>query len=512
METVDDFDTIDVELDEFFKHKQRSRCKDEFLNTLTDEALDECTIPEINLNDFEGMSEDEAPQEKQSDSEGDDEDKLQFQYSTHDPKVKWNNMKPVLGERYESPHKLKFCLTNYSISRGYPIRFKKCDSVRLVAVCASDPEKFECPFVVRASWMSTERSFQIKKMVEQHTCVRNFRSANLMDPTWIARQFLKEMIRKPNLKCKEMQAIIQSRSWYVHPSGLNAFEVRNGFHSYGVNLEGMYCTCRLWELSGMPCVHAQATIIYTQQDPARFISTWFGKDKFLATYESNILPVNGSNMWEPTPYTKPLPPIERRMPGRPCGRRGGGRGGRSGGRVSTSVYEEGESSGKKEPGIETQFVTQTTPNVESQFVTQTAPTVDSEHVPETQEADVNIDDEGDGLDMADLDQILHDLSYLRESKYSEAEILLCLNITQSQLKGFDALLHQSKQAAKEDNGENKEESDYEDGVEESQEDNDEDGAEDDEEGVDDTQVRVRTQVRGYALSFVNTLADFGMFC
>nr|KAJ0217823.1 hypothetical protein LSAT_V11C300137190 [Lactuca sativa] len=64
-----------------------------------------------------------------------------------------------------------------------------------------------------SSWreMSTERSSQIKKLVEQHTCVRNFRSVDLMDPTWIARQFLKEMIRKPNMKCKEMQAIIQSK-------------------------------------------------------------------------------------------------------------------------------------------------------------------------------------------------------------------------------------------------------------------------------------------------------------
>nr|KAJ0198102.1 hypothetical protein LSAT_V11C700368950 [Lactuca sativa] len=77
-------------------------------------------------------------------------------------------------------------------------------------------------------------------------------------------------------------------SWYVYPSDLNAFEVRNGFHSYEVNLEGT------------------------------FISTWLGKDKFLAPYESNILPVNGSNMWESTPYTKPLPPIVRRMLGRPC--------------------------------------------------------------------------------------------------------------------------------------------------------------------------------------------------
>ncbi|CAH1445459.1 unnamed protein product [Lactuca virosa] len=305
------------------------------------------------------------------------------------------------------------------------------------------------------------------------------------------------------------------KSWYVHPSGLNAYEVRNGFHSYGVNLEGMYCTCRLWELFGIPCVHAQATIIYTQQDPTRFINTWFGNDKFLATYNSNILPINDNNMWEPTPYTKPLPPVERRMPRRPCMKRKRHVSEHED-RGSTSVYEEGESFGKKEPEIETQFVTQTTPNVESKFVTQTAPTVDSEHVPETQEAVVEIDVEGDGLDMADLDQILHDLSYLRESKYSEAEILLCLNITQSQLKGFDALLRQSKKVAndvsfesehvpetQEDDDENKGESGYEDGVKDDEDGveddeqgvDDEDGAEDDEEGVDDTKVRVRTQVR-----------------
>ncbi|CAI9287909.1 unnamed protein product [Lactuca saligna] len=364
METVDDFNTINVELDEFFKHKKRSRCKDEFLNTLTDEALDECTIPEINLNDFEGISEDEAPQEKQSDSEGDDEDKLQFQYSTHDLKVRWNNMKPVLGER-------------------------------------------------------------------------NFRSANIMDPTWIARQFLKEMIRKPNLKCKEMQAIIQSR---FHCKGLlEAVKVvlphvehkqcaRHVYANFrkvfsGIEFKNMFWTvakstieadfklnmekikevnhvaydhlmarepkswCREFFKGGMACeavengmaecfnaiildarkkpllamleeirlymmemlfnlkqetrkwvnnvclgrikkmdefaFHIKSWYVHPSglnafKDPARFISTWFGKDKFLATYESNILPVNGSNMWEPTPYTKPLPPIERRMLGRSC--------------------------------------------------------------------------------------------------------------------------------------------------------------------------------------------------
>ncbi|CAI9273280.1 unnamed protein product [Lactuca saligna] len=105
---------------------------------------------------------------------------------------------------------------------------------------------------------------------------------------------------------------------------------------------------------------------------------------------------------------------------------------------------------------------------------------------------------------------------LRVNLSPKQHLLLIVNIlpeTQEadvniDVEGFYALLHQSKQDAKdvpfvsehvpetqEENDENKEESDYEDGVEESQEGNHEDGAEDDEEGVDDTQFRVRAQVR-----------------
>nr|KAJ0202516.1 hypothetical protein LSAT_V11C500236770 [Lactuca sativa] len=69
----------------------------------------------------------EGSNEKDSDEE--------FEYSAHSPKVKWNKMRPTLGERYEPPHELKLCLTNYVVSKGFQIRLKKCDSVRLVAIC-----------------------------------------------------------------------------------------------------------------------------------------------------------------------------------------------------------------------------------------------------------------------------------------------------------------------------------------------------------------------------------------
>nr|KAJ0217206.1 hypothetical protein LSAT_V11C300149480 [Lactuca sativa] len=229
MEDVWDFDTIDVEVDKDLK-KQTKRCNDAFLNNLCSDIAgdkgDDFAIPEIeHMDDDVDLNEDDVVEnedqfdlmregsgfDEEVSSESDQDSKHEFQYSTHDPTVKWNKMRPFLGERYESPHQLKLCLTNHAIHTGYKIKFKKCDSLRLVAVCASDPQKFQCPFNVRASWMNTERSFQIKKLVDKHKCVRNYRNTNLMGPTWLGNQFLKELIRKPNLKCKEMQVIIQSR-------------------------------------------------------------------------------------------------------------------------------------------------------------------------------------------------------------------------------------------------------------------------------------------------------------
>ncbi|CAI9302392.1 unnamed protein product [Lactuca saligna] len=202
MEDVWDFDTIDVEIDKDLK-KQTKRYNDAFLNNLCPDIAGE-------EDQFDLMREGSGSDEEVS-SESNQDSKHEFEYSTHDPTVKWNKMRPFLGERYESPHQLKLCLTNHAIHTGYKIKFKKCDSLRLVAVCASDPQKFQCPFNVRASWMNTERSFQIKKLVDKHKCVRNYRNTNLMGPTWLGNKFLKELIRKPNLKCKEMQVIIQSR-------------------------------------------------------------------------------------------------------------------------------------------------------------------------------------------------------------------------------------------------------------------------------------------------------------
>nr|KAJ0198923.1 hypothetical protein LSAT_V11C600306500 [Lactuca sativa] len=109
----------------------------------------------------------------------------------------------------------------------------------------------------------------------------------------------------------------EMRNWKVIATGGSVFETRYGYTAYKVDLEQHYCTCRLWEISGIPCVRGQAAINYTHMNPTDFLSIWFQKEKFMAAYTTNISPVNGSNLWAPTDYIKPLPPLTRRMPGRP---------------------------------------------------------------------------------------------------------------------------------------------------------------------------------------------------
>ena len=129
---------------------------------------------------------------------------------------------PVLGELYESPEQFKVCLINYSISQGYQIKFKKSDSVRVLAVCARDKE---CPFNARGYWLGSERSFQLKYLVDKHVCVRNFGNAAHLGPTWLAKQFVKELIRQPNLKCRDMMNIIH-RKFHCKVSWDKAYRAR----------------------------------------------------------------------------------------------------------------------------------------------------------------------------------------------------------------------------------------------------------------------------------------------
>jgi len=60
---------------------------------------------------------------------------------------------------------------------------------------------------------------------------------------------------------------------------------------------------------------------YIHKTPDTFMNAYFSKETFLKCYSSNIQPVNGNNLWAETEFIKPLPPMAKRMPGRPATKR-----------------------------------------------------------------------------------------------------------------------------------------------------------------------------------------------
>ena len=97
----------------------------------------------------------------------------------------------------------------------------------------------------------------------------------------------------------------------------NKFEVVNGYEGFTVDERLGSCSCRSWQLSGIPCQHGCAAIYFLRKNPEDYISEWYSKARFVTAYTPYLLGMNGMDQWPSTNYQKPLPPIVKKMPGRP---------------------------------------------------------------------------------------------------------------------------------------------------------------------------------------------------
>ncbi|XP_024156583.1 uncharacterized protein LOC112164579 [Rosa chinensis] len=84
-----------------------------------------------------------------------------------------------------------------------------------------------------------------------------------------------------------------------------------------VNLTARTCTCRMWDLSGVPCKHAVSAIYNNRADPEDFVADCYLKKTYLNIYSNLIKPVNGMEMWTRSEEPPILPPQYSRQPRRP---------------------------------------------------------------------------------------------------------------------------------------------------------------------------------------------------
>ncbi|XP_057811588.1 uncharacterized protein LOC131025816 [Salvia miltiorrhiza] len=122
--------------------------------------------------------------------------------------------------------------------------------------------------------------------------------------------------------CPEIRKKLEKLRWLSrhcipYPVIGGKFEVLANVDKFVVDVEIRTCSCRMWQLIGIPCVHGICSIQYMGLDVGNFVADWYGVDRYKECYKFGLPPLNGQRMWpEVGDDEKVKPPLVRSMPGR----------------------------------------------------------------------------------------------------------------------------------------------------------------------------------------------------
>lgn len=99
--------------------------------------------------------------------------------------------------------------------------------------------------------------------------------------------------------------ILQKLNVYINEStfchaicnGGDSFEVKHHEHRFTVHLDKKECSCRYWQLSGLPCPHAISCIFYRTNKLDDYIVECYSVEAFRSTYDHYLQPLEGMSAW-----------------------------------------------------------------------------------------------------------------------------------------------------------------------------------------------------------------------
>ncbi|XP_074343263.1 uncharacterized protein LOC141682465 [Apium graveolens] len=129
----------------------------------------------------------------------------------------------------------------------------------------------------------------------------------------------RETIICPSALKKLEKAIQYAGNCAVSWSGATKYLVTctNGGHELVVDLHNRTCTCRKWDLTGIPCYHACACIAIKNEPWEMHINNCYSKEEYMKLYNCTLDPIVGPEFWQTSAEPKPLPPNVKTHAGRP---------------------------------------------------------------------------------------------------------------------------------------------------------------------------------------------------
>ncbi|XP_019178181.1 PREDICTED: uncharacterized protein LOC109173407 [Ipomoea nil] len=104
----------------------------------------------------------------------------------------------------------------------------------------------------------------------------------------------------------------------------NLFEIKcmagiGVLEQHRVDLFRRTCSCRKWDLTGIPCKHVVCAIRMRHENGHlhEYVHPCYSINTYLNTYSGRIHPIAGPKEWPKSTQEPPLPPLYKRKPGRP---------------------------------------------------------------------------------------------------------------------------------------------------------------------------------------------------
>lgn len=127
----------------------------------------------------------------------------------------------------------------------------------------------------------------------------------------------------PTKLCKNVDTELnlkadQARGWDVKKCTDDIWEIYS-VPTAVVDLREKSCSCRKWQLNGLPCIHAAAVIVLKLNGNYEYVEPFFYSDVYKETYAYAIVPFLKPD--EVTQFRVILPPDYHQTRGRPKRRR-----------------------------------------------------------------------------------------------------------------------------------------------------------------------------------------------
>ncbi|KAG5580470.1 hypothetical protein H5410_051097 [Solanum commersonii] len=100
-------------------------------------------------------------------------------------------------------------------------------------------------------------------------------------------------------------------------NGERGFKIKHHGFTHIVDIVSRSCSCRSWQLRGVPCPHGVAALHYKELEPIHFVASCYSKETYLSTYAHFIQPMNNMKLWPTSNNPIVKPPKIKKLPGRP---------------------------------------------------------------------------------------------------------------------------------------------------------------------------------------------------